>query len=155
MRLITLFASVSVVFALTFSTASVAQADYVKLSNSGICHDKSSAFYERTKNFKMYATMDTCIKAGGRAAKSNRATTSEQSLSNNSSGKYNRKDWKHWSDFDGDCQNTRAEILISQSSTPVRFSDARKCYVTTGKWYDPYSGRTFTNDDDLDIDHIL
>lgn len=128
--------------------------DYVKKSNSGICHDKASAFYERTKNFQMYATMENCIVAGGRAHRSFKDKDFVEPIVDNSN-KYNRKDWKHWSDSDRDCQDTRAEILIEQSKTPVRFSDWRSCYVTTGTWHDPYSGKTYTDDDDLDIDHIV
>jgi hypothetical protein len=38
----------------------------VKQSNSGICHDRNSAFYERTKNFKPFDSIAACIDAGGR-----------------------------------------------------------------------------------------
>ena len=41
----------------------------VKKSDSGICHDKSSPSYERTKNFTPFKTMDECIKSGGTAPK--------------------------------------------------------------------------------------
>lgn len=37
----------------------------VKKSDSGICHDKSSASYERTKKFTEFKTVDECVKSGG------------------------------------------------------------------------------------------
>ena len=41
----------------------------VKKSKKDICHDESSPGYKATKNFKPFATMDECIKSGGRAPK--------------------------------------------------------------------------------------
>lgn len=66
---------------------------------------------------------------------------------------YNRKDWKHWIDEDGDCQSTRHEVLAASSKIPVTYRDG--CSVETGEWYDPYSGQTFTSSKDLDIDHFI
>ena len=37
----------------------------VKKSDSGICHDKNSASYERTKKFTEFKTVDECVKSGG------------------------------------------------------------------------------------------
>ena len=37
----------------------------VKKSDSGICHDKNSASYERTKKFTEFKTLDECVKSGG------------------------------------------------------------------------------------------
>jgi hypothetical protein len=42
----------------------------VKMSKSGICHDRSSPWYGRTKNFTPYQSMNACIRAGGRPPKS-------------------------------------------------------------------------------------
>ena len=41
----------------------------VKLSKSGICHDRKSPYYTRTKHFKPFNNMAECIKAGGRPPK--------------------------------------------------------------------------------------
>jgi len=38
----------------------------VKKSDSGICHDKSSPSYERTKKFTEFKTVDECVKSGGK-----------------------------------------------------------------------------------------
>ena len=44
-------------------------ADPVKMSNSGICHAPNTTYYEQTKNFTPYKTLDDCLKAGGRMPK--------------------------------------------------------------------------------------
>ena len=37
----------------------------VKKSDAGICHDKNSTSYERTKKFTEFKTVDECVKSGG------------------------------------------------------------------------------------------
>ncbi len=70
-------------------------------------------------------------------------------------GRYVRDDWHaRWIDADRDCQNTRHEVLIDESLEPVTL-DARGCRVVAGKWLDPYTGRTFTDPRELDIDHLV
>lgn len=68
---------------------------------------------------------------------------------------YNRDEWGDWIDADGDCQNTRQEVLIEESITPVKFKTAKQCVVVSGTWIDPYTGRQFTDPSDLDIDHVV
>lgn len=67
---------------------------------------------------------------------------------------YDRKLYKHWTDEDKDCQDTRQEVLISESIEPIILDD-RGCRVISGLWYDPFTGNTFTDPSDLDIDHLV
>lgn len=67
---------------------------------------------------------------------------------------YNRDDWKHWSDFDGDCMNTRHEILLAQADGQVKLSPDG-CFVSVGIWVDPFSGKKYTRASDIDVDHIV
>ncbi len=51
------------------STGVLAQEKPVKMSNSGICHAPNTTYYEQTKKFTPYKTLDECLKAGGRMPK--------------------------------------------------------------------------------------
>lgn len=59
-----------------------------------------------------------------------------------------------WIDIDGDCQDTRQEVLIRDSVIPVTLSKD-KCKVKTGLWICPYTGRIITKPGDVDIDHVV
>lgn len=67
---------------------------------------------------------------------------------------FSRSAYAHWLDRDGDCRDTRQEILARDSVVPVRWS-ADGCSVTAGEWPDPYTGRRFTDPRQLDIDHVV
>jgi len=41
----------------------------VKKSRTNICHELGSKYYSQTKYFKTYATIQDCIKSGGRLPK--------------------------------------------------------------------------------------
>lgn len=141
----------------------ISHANDTRKSRSGICHEKGvSPYYNKTSPKQSYASVNECLASSKKARLPKGLTTSNIQQAQREateqgrefSSVYNRKDWPHWSDKDRDCQDTRAEILIAQSSTPVKFNTSRKCRVTSGTWNDPYSGKIFYNDDDLDIDHI-
>lgn len=68
---------------------------------------------------------------------------------------YDRSAWPHWTDADGDCQDTRAEVLVATSLSAPGFADARRCVVVSGQWLDPYTQQVFTRAEDLDIDHLV
>lgn len=67
---------------------------------------------------------------------------------------YDRQLYKHWTDEDKDCQDTRQEILIAESVTPV-ILDEKGCKVISGWWNDPFTGNAYTDPADLDIDHLV
>lgn len=68
---------------------------------------------------------------------------------------YDRKLYGNtWGDADKDCQDTRQEVLIQESLTPV-ILDTKGCKVISGKWYDPYTAKVFEDPRDLDIDHFI
>ena len=73
----------------------------------------------------------------------------------NSIPTYDRDDWSHWSDDDGDCQNIRHEVLQDETQEAVTFTTSSNCYVATGKWYGVYTGEYYYSASELDVDHFV
>ena len=67
---------------------------------------------------------------------------------------YEREDWPHWLDLDGDCMDARDEVLTAESLEPVRLS-ADGCDVLGGLWRDLYTGETYRDPTRLDVDHLV
>ncbi|GAA1437034.1 hypothetical protein GCM10009616_38070 [Microlunatus lacustris] len=67
---------------------------------------------------------------------------------------YERSYFKHWTDAGGDCQQTRAEVLVAESKVEPTHSKSR-CSVVKGRWYSTYDGKTWANPLDIDIDHLV
>ena len=76
----------------------------------------------------------------------------ENVYKNDSGGEYDRDDWGGWIDEDGDGLNTRHEVLAEESLIKPIVSNNK---VISGKWFDKYTGKYFTNPSDLDIDHLV
>ena len=68
---------------------------------------------------------------------------------------YDRGEWRHWTDEDGDCQDARQEALVAESVGPVVYTDSDQCRVASGAWVGPYTGERFTDPGRLDIDHMV
>ena len=68
---------------------------------------------------------------------------------------YNRMEWRHWNDEDGDCQDARQEVLVSESLVEVTFESDRNCRVATGRWYGAFAGAYVETPGDMDVDHLV
>ena len=66
---------------------------------------------------------------------------------------YNRNDWGYPADIDGDCQDTRAEVLVRDSTSPVGTTNG--CTILSGTWRDPYTAGTYTAASQVEIDHLV
>lgn len=53
------------------------------------------------------------------------------------------------------CSRTRELVLFRQADSQVPVNTNEHCRVLSGRWADPYTGHTFTNPLDLQIDHVV
>lgn len=65
--------------------------------------------------------------------------------------RYNRDAFDEGQDLDGDCIRTRHEVLIEEGLD----SAVDVCKVVAGTWFDPFTGLTFTDPQDLEVDHVV
>lgn len=138
----------------------------VKMSGSGICHCPGGEFYDRTRSFTPYASVEACLAQGGRHPSRGQGQCGQVSAGSRpapmvpvaapvaSTPRYDRDLFGGWNDADGDCQNTRHELLAALSTGPVTLT-ADDCRVVHGRWNDPYTNRIYSNARDLDIDHLV
>ncbi|KAK4163995.1 hypothetical protein QBC43DRAFT_237957 [Cladorrhinum sp. PSN259] len=66
-------------------------------------------------------------------------------------GGYSRDLFPHWNTVSGTC-NTR-ETVLKRDGTNVVTDSA--CASTSGSWFSPYDGQTWTAASDVDIDHMV
>lgn len=91
--------------------------------------------------------------SSGDDASDDTADSTDSSSDSSEDSTYNRDDYlPYWADADGDCINTRHEVLILESRVPVTMTE-NGCSVALGEWYDPLTDQTFTDPSDVDIDH--
>lgn len=63
---------------------------------------------------------------------------------------YDRSKFRLWVDADGDCRDTRDEVLAAESLVAVR-----GCDIRVGKWRSYYDRQVTTRSSDFDIDHLV
>ena len=68
---------------------------------------------------------------------------------------YDRALFPHWKDLDGDCQDTRQEVLIAETSVSPTYTTSSQCSVATGQWFSYYDRVSWTAASDVDIDHMV
>ncbi|WP_431945523.1 HNH endonuclease family protein [Micromonospora marina] len=64
---------------------------------------------------------------------------------------YSRSLFPHWITISGSC-DTREQVLKRDGTSVVVNSS---CQATSGRWYSPYDGATWTAASDVDIDHVV
>ena len=64
---------------------------------------------------------------------------------------YSRDRFPHWITISGAC-NTR-ETVLKRDGTSVQTDSS--CAATSGRWYSPFDGATWTAASDVDIDHVV
>ena len=68
-------------------------------------------------------------------------------------GGYDRKLFKHWSDIDGDGCDTRREVLIEESLTPITVGSG--CSLLGGTWFSAFDGAETNDPSKFDVDHMV
>lgn len=129
----------------------VGAADVIKRSGSGICHGPESPWYDAVKNYVGFTDLQSCMQSGGRLPKGTKASQEQINAQVYSRGHYG----SGWADDDGDCQNTRHEVLAERSTTPVQYKDESECIVVFGRWISPFTNEVIQDARQLDADHIV
>lgn len=63
---------------------------------------------------------------------------------------YDRARFDHWIDADGDCRDTRDEVLANESLVAVH-----GCDIQSGKWRSWYDGAVTRDSTSFDVDHMV
>jgi hypothetical protein len=56
---------------------------------------------------------------------------------------------------DDTCMNTRAKVLVRESSAPVTYRGTKTCVVENGRWYDNYTDAEIGSSRQIQIDHLV
>ncbi|WP_323960902.1 DUF1524 domain-containing protein [Arthrobacter sp. JZ12] len=73
----------------------------------------------------------------------------------NNAGYDRNRYFGQWIDQNKDCQNTRAEVLISESRVTPKYTTTKPCTVASGRWVTTFDNRTHTSASTVQIDHMV
>lgn len=82
-----------------------------------------------------------------------RSAVAELPVADETRAGYDRDLFPHWVDDDRDGCNTRKEVLIAEATTPPEVGP--RCSLVGGEWYSYCDDATWTEQTDLDIDHMV
>ena len=72
---------------------------------------------------------------------------------------YSRERFRHWSDADEFGWDAPAPSCDARDAALIRDGEDVEvgdgCRVASGKWLDPYTGRTYSDPSDIDVDHVV
>lgn len=123
---------------------------------------RSGCMPESVETAIQKGTVDRFILLGGPSALKNAVLTvrcgtvllqtaiSQLPVRSEVNGAYDRDKFNHWIDADGDCQDTRDEVLDQESKINVS-----GCDIRSGQWFSYYDHKTWTESGDVDIDHLV
>lgn len=89
----------------------------------------------------------------GRSFNSESAASGEEQAASGNGRPYDRELYGDWIDADGDCRDTRHEVLAAQGRRIEWSADG--CEVIGGVWRGLYTGKRFTAPGDLHVDHVV
>jgi hypothetical protein len=59
-----------------------------------------------------------------------------------------------WGDTNGDCQNTRQEVLVQESKGAVTYTN-RGCMASRGRWVTTWDNGVHTSATEVEVDHLV
>ena len=131
----------------------------MKKSRSGICHTPQSPYYARTTNYQSFDSLELPPKQRAspkgpdwRSQTASALIVAGGNRQSNSLEQYDRSRFGGWVDADGDCLDTRQELLVEKASGSVEISG---CRVIRGNWSWSYSGAPLACPADIDVDHLI
>lgn len=135
---------------------SVSAGEIVKKSRSGICHDGTSPYYTKVKNYVEYDSLLACLESNENAREPYVRGDHDDQRDRYDEVAYSRdKFGPGWMDLDSDCRDTRQEVLAELSTREVIYNDRNECNVKRGRWISYYTNVTHYDPADLDIDHVV
>ncbi len=104
-------------------------------------------------------TASSGVSQTGDPAEASRALQELEVAQPGSMSGYSRESFKHWSRanefgweaLEDSCDAREAALIRDGEDVEVQSG----CKVTSGSWYDPYTTQTFTDPQDIDIDHVV